>query len=449
MSNLFTTLTEFARQEHEKSGVPGFSLAVLHEGAVSSAGFGVTNRDHPLPVTPDTLFQVGSITKTLTATLIMRLVEQGKLGLDDPVRRRLPEFRVRDAQVSAQATIRHLLTHTGGWLGDVFQDTGSGADALSRYVALMSDQEQAHPLGGPLSYNNAGFAVAGAIIEAVTGKAYEQALREMLLAPLGMQACYFTAAEAITYRFAVGHNREGQVARPWQLGRAIAPMGGLIVSASDLLRYAAFHLGDGTAPGGERLLQPESLAAMRQPQITFWEKRHVGLSWFLSDLYGPRTQDHGGGVVGQETLLTLLPEKGFAIAAFSNRVGGGKLNRRVTAESLKLYFGLESSDQPKPQGASVEALAPYAGRYETAAASVEAGLLGGRLIAQFRSKIGFPSQHEPPPPPPPPMALDLCAPDRLIALPGYGEGDTIEVIRRADGQIGWVRSGMRLYPKTD
>lgn len=119
--------------------------------------------------------------------------------------------------------------------------------------------------------------------------------------------------------------------------------------------------------------------------------------------------DHGGGVVGQETLLTLLPEKGFAIAAFSNRAGGSRLNRRVTAEAFKLYFGLESSDQPRPQGTSAEALAPYVGRYETAAASIEAGLLNGRLIAQYRNKIGFPSQHEPPPPPPPPMALDRSA----------------------------------------
>lgn len=95
------------------------------------------------------------------------------------------------------------------------------------------------------------------IIEAVTGKPYENVLREMLLAPLSMNACFFTAAEAITYRFAVGHDREGKVARPWQLGRAIAPMGGLIVSAPDLLRYAAFHLGDGMTAAGERLLQPE------------------------------------------------------------------------------------------------------------------------------------------------------------------------------------------------
>ncbi len=447
MTAPFEQLVEFARAEHARSGVPGFALGVLHEGVTCAEGFGVTNRDHPLPVTGETLFQIGSITKTFTATLIMRLSEQGKVRLDDPVRAYLPEFRVRDPQASAEATIRHLLTHTGGWLGDVFRDTGSGADALSRYVAGMAELEQVHPLGGPLSYNNAGFAVAGAIIEAVTGQAYEEALREMVLAPLGLQAAFFTAAEAITHRFAVGHSRDGGVARPWQLARAIAPMGGLIVSAPELLRYAAFHLGDGTTAAGERLLQPESLAAMRQPQVTFWDRSHVGLAWFLSDLYGPRTQSHGGGVVGQETLLTLLPEQGFAIAALSNRAWGGNLNRRVTAEALRLYFGLESADQPKPQGADAAALAPYSGRYETAAASAELALLNGRLIMQTRSKVGFPSQHEPPPPPPPPMALDLCAPDRLIALAGHNEGDTLECVRRADGQIGWFRYGMRLYPR--
>src|SRR5207244_1574033 len=107
----------------------------------------VTNLEHPLPVDADTLFQIASITKTMTATVIMRLVERGVLDLDAPVRRYLPEFKLRDDDVAKRATLRHLVTHTGGWLGDCFADFGKGDDALALYVAAMAELEQLTPLG--------------------------------------------------------------------------------------------------------------------------------------------------------------------------------------------------------------------------------------------------------------------------------------------------------------
>src|SRR5215207_7863719 len=138
----WSELVEFAGQRQAESRVPGVAVGVLDQGVVSAQGFGVTNVDHPLPVTSTTLFQIGSITKTFTGTLIMRLAEQGKLELDAPVRRYLPDFRVVDATASAEATVRHLMTHTSGWEGDLFLDTGNGDDAVAKYVATMAEQEQ-------------------------------------------------------------------------------------------------------------------------------------------------------------------------------------------------------------------------------------------------------------------------------------------------------------------
>ena len=138
-------LCEFTEQSRQKHKVPGVVVGILHNGKVKTAGFGVTNVDHPLEVTGDTLFQIGSITKTFTGTLAMKLVEAGQLDLDATVRTYLPDFKVMDDEASQKATIRHLMTHTSGWVGDFFADTGSGEDASAKYVAKMTDLEQLAP----------------------------------------------------------------------------------------------------------------------------------------------------------------------------------------------------------------------------------------------------------------------------------------------------------------
>ena len=138
-----TTLDAIWR-EH---AVPGVAIGLIADGEEWFASFGVTSVEHPLPVDADTLFQIGSITKTVTATALMRLVEQSRLDLDVPVRRYLPELRLRDEDVARRVTLRHLLTHHGGWFGDFFDDTGSDDDALARYVERLDTLEQLTPLG--------------------------------------------------------------------------------------------------------------------------------------------------------------------------------------------------------------------------------------------------------------------------------------------------------------
>src|SRR6266567_5472359 len=260
------TLTEVVERTMREHPVPGVAVGLIADGEETVHGFGVTNVDHPLPVDGDTLFQIGSITKTVTATALMRLVEGGTVSLDVPVRTYLPELRLRDEGVAAAVTLRHLLTHMGGWFGDHFADTGVGDDALARYVAQLADLQQLTPLGSVWSYSNSGFALAGRVLEVVTGKTAEDALTELVLAPLGMTRSFFFARDAITYRVAAGHFvfPEGpKVARPWYVPRNVDPIGGIISSARDMLRYARFHLGDGTALDGERLLSAESVRLMR------------------------------------------------------------------------------------------------------------------------------------------------------------------------------------------
>src|SRR5215208_6659297 len=214
----FDAIGRYIVKEMKRLHVPGVSIGIYQDGKEETAGFGITSVEHPLPVTADTLFQTGSISKTFTGTVMMRLVEQGKVDLDMPVRKYIKDFRVKDKEVSRKVTIRHLLTHMGGWVGDYFNDFGTGDDALDKMVKDIARMPQIQPLGTIWSYNNTGFNVASRVIEIVTKKPYEQAMQEMLLDPLGLDMTFYYPSDILfTHRFVVGHQMvEGkvQVARP-------------------------------------------------------------------------------------------------------------------------------------------------------------------------------------------------------------------------------------------
>lgn len=223
MTQTNQALDRFVRSEMKRTGVPGVAVGVLYGKRRYMSGYGVTNVDHPLEVDAKTLFQIGSTTKTFTATAVVRLVEMGKLDLDVPIRRYLKDLKLKDRDVQAKVTLKHLLTHTGGWLGDYFYDGGRGDDALANVVATMSKVKQLTPLGEVWSYNNSGFTIAGHVIERVTGQPFQTAIRELIFEPLGLDRSFFFADEAMPYRTVVGHITTGKksvVAHPWAVRRS-------------------------------------------------------------------------------------------------------------------------------------------------------------------------------------------------------------------------------------
>ena len=155
----------------------------------------------------------------------------GKVDLDAPVRTYLPEFTLKDEETARAVKVLQLFNHTAGWSGDVMDDTGAGDDALTRYVERLATVEQVTPLGSAVSYNNAALSVAGLIIERVTGKTFEQAIRELLFEPIGLDHSWFFPNEIMTRRFVVGHNQRPDgtisVARPWAMPRGGNPAGGI------------------------------------------------------------------------------------------------------------------------------------------------------------------------------------------------------------------------------
>src|ERR1044071_6455423 len=251
----FDAVAALAEAKMAEYHVPGVAVGVLENGAVTIRGHGVTSVDDPQPVTAHTVFPIASISKTFAATAMMRLVEQGKVDLKAPVRLYLPDFRVQDECVSKTVTIWNLLTHTSGWEGQV-AGPERGEDTLRNFVATtMVDLMQEAPPGAAWSYNNAGFSVAGRVIESVTGQSINAAIRDLVFKPIGLEHAGTTAGEFITHRFALGHGVRGDgpatVQRPFAPSSSVTA-GGVGLCMADLLTYARVHLGDGTANTGER-----------------------------------------------------------------------------------------------------------------------------------------------------------------------------------------------------
>ncbi len=449
-------LQEIVSEHAERLGVPGVAAGVFIDGREEYAFHGVTSVENPLPVDENTLFQFGSTGKTFTATAIMRLVEAGQIDLAAPVRQYLPELVLADEATAAAVTVLQLLNHTAGWAGDALGNVhDQGDDALERYVGTMANLAQERPLGTGVSYNNASLSLAGRVIERVTGKRFEDAISELLLRPLGMDNSWFFTTDVMTRRFAVGHTQDADgaftVTRPWALPRSGAPAGGITANAADQVAWIRFHLGDGTAADGTRLLSQESLDLMKQPTADMKGSAlgdYVGISWLLQDVDGVRLVGHGGSTIGQESAFQMVPERSFGIAVLTNADrAGGELNHAVTRAALEHYAGVVETD-PEPTSRSNDALAEFAGEYETIAMTLRLTPTDGGLVAETAAKPSFLAElgvsAEDFVQPPMPLGMVGDEGDSFVIADGPGKGMKGYFARDDEGRISGVHLGGRL-----
>ncbi|MCX4850715.1 serine hydrolase [Streptomyces sp. NBC_00893] len=373
--------------EHQ---VPGAAIAVLADGEVIDHAAGVLNKATGVQSTVDSLFQIGSITKVWTTTLIMQLVDEGRLDLDRPVRDYLPEFALGDDKVAAAITVRQLTCHTAGFEGDIFTDTGPGDDAVEKLIATLSDAPQLFPPGERFSYNNAGYCVLGRIIEVLRGKCWDDCVRDHLFVPLGLTHAASGPYDAIRYRVAIGHvapkpGEEPVPASTWALTRSNAPAGStLTMRPRDLLTFVRMHLNDGKADDGTQLLSPESLAAMREPQVEVPAlgimAAHWGLGWMLFGWEGDEVIGHDGGTIGQSAFLRVVPERNVAVALLTN--GGQPLHvyQQVLGKLLDELAGVKLPALPEPNPAAAPAdLSRYVGEYSSMVADTVVTAEDGKL----------------------------------------------------------------------
>ena len=347
----YETLAAAVQGEASRWNVPGVAAAVLHHAGIEATSAGLTSLTVKRPVTDDTIFQIGSISKVFTATLVMQLVDEGLLDLDEPVLSYIPDLPLADIAAREAITLRHLLSHGAGFEGDRFIDYGRGDDALSRAVAAFDTLRQWTTPGELFSYNNAGFYLVGRIVEIVTGTTFETAITDRLLTPLGLRTAVFFAEDAIELDHAVGHrikHREAghTIAEGYSLPRHVNAAGGIITSTRELLRFASLHIGDGEIDG-TRLLAAQSARAMREPHLDAGPSRgSYGIGWAIRDAGGFRIVSHGGATRGFRAQLTVVPERSFAIAILTNGEPGSRAIQEIEAWALQEYLG---SSAPEPE----------------------------------------------------------------------------------------------------
>jgi CubicO group peptidase (beta-lactamase class C family) len=344
-----------------KHGVPGASLAFFHEGTMHEFATGVLNRDTQAPVRTDSLFQIGSVTKVWTATQIMLLVEAGRLTLDTPVVEVLPEFRVSDAELTKSVTVRHLLTHTSGIDGDLFLDTGRGDDNLEKYTEACRDLTAIHPLGATQSYCNSGFSVLGRIVEQLTGKVWDTALREQIIEPLGLTHTVTLPEEALRYSAAMGHEEDGSTSPVWGLMRSAGPAGLICAQASDVVRFGQAHLGDGLLGRPETMWDAQVTVPCPLPFASEW-----GLGWMLDTLAGHKVVSHAGNTIGQSAMLWVVPELDFVACVLMNGGDASGMTHEMARELFGALLGIEVPADPRPPATPVAIdTARYTGVYES------------------------------------------------------------------------------------
>jgi len=326
-------LVEAAREEWR---APGMSVAVVVDGRIAWAhGFGLADVENEVEAGPDTVYRIASISKPLSATAILQLMEKGKLSLDDPVTKHVPSFPDRGLGI----TLRHLLTHTSGIrhynAGEM--DLKDHFDSVEAALEIFKDDPLLFTPGTKYSYSSYAYNLLAAVVESASGLTFEAYMREKVWTPAGMTATRLEHQGEIVPR------RSRQYVLAGGGGRvANAPFadlsvkwagGGMISTVEDLARFA-IAIDEGA------LLKPETLETMYEPMtLTDGTRTDYGLGWDSQiDEKGRRWIAHGGGATGGSTYILRLPEKRFAVTIAANVQNAGD-RRALGMKIAELVLG--------------------------------------------------------------------------------------------------------------
>ncbi len=308
------------------AGAPGMAYALVKNDAMHTDAHGQLLIHTAKPVTPDTPFRIGSISKSFTAMAVMQLVEAGKVKLDDPISNYLPRF---SNGPSAVITIRQLLSHTSGFstLQGNAPDThaSDNADDLPPLVDQLAQSTPDYPPGSQWDYSNANYMILGALVETISGLDFANYIETKILTPIGMTHSFVAYGDDHT-TIAVGHQPWFGAKRPLQdhhTSRARAPAGGLFASASDLGLYMQLMMN-----AQDDVITAASKAMMMRPASD--ASPFYGLGWFIDT--DDQTIYHSGVVPGTETLAVLIPSRREGVVVLVN--GGSGMGFGETSQLL-------------------------------------------------------------------------------------------------------------------
>jgi len=389
-------IQELFAKAAQVSAVVGAQLSIIKDGRQLDFVHGLANAELGLPMMQDTVIQIGSATKVFNAVMIMSLVEESKLALDTPVRKYIPQFQLADAKAAGSITLRQLLSMSAGIDNGDYAEYGSGEDAVARRVTALKTLPQHFPPGTHFGYSNAGTDITGYAAERVTGKVWDQLLKERVIEPLGLRNVVSLDRDRMYQRVSVGHvvnAKTGSVSvvRPWGLSRGLAPAGGtLTASAHDLARLGKLFLDNGIADSGRRVLSEDSIKAMMTPvvevpvhyQATSWCVGPCKMDWNGAQIWG-----HRGGNISGASFLYILPESNVAMAWIVNTPSVlGRFEKVVVQEIMEVVCGV-SKPEIKPPTVAVD-IDPerYCGVYTSLGGQLQVEAMTGCLRLKRTTK---------------------------------------------------------------
>ena len=444
---------ELAIEIFNEHTLAGLAVGIVQAGElVHFTGVGLADAASGRPVDADTVFRIGSISKTFTGIAVLQLAEEGVLALDDPVNEHLRAFRIEHHDpATPPVTIRHLLTHTAGlgelrrW-SDLARPTIGLASKLDRPLPSLTDfyapvlSAELEP-GAKWAYANHGFAALGQLVEDVAGEPFAERLRKRIFERLGMEHTDFLRTDRVRNGLAIGYAlRRGRLKPVKDTEIVVAPAGSIFSTTADMARYAA-----ALASGGAPLLRPETFAQMLMPQGNGDPRQPaMGLSFFLDHLGEHRVAGHDGGWPGFISSLLVAPDAGIGVVAFANTTAAlapHSLTERALGRLLGVPGAAETEQRAVPASphlwpelAGVYKPSPGLGTnfrwWQLLGGEVEVGVRGGHLTARAPSPLKVLRKG---------VRLDAVDPDDPLAFE-VREGEVVVPVRFARGENGQITS---------
>ncbi len=379
----FAAVDSVLQQEIKAAGIPGATIAIVSGGRVVHVkGVGLANIETGEPMTPERLFRLGSTTKMFTAIALTLLAHDGRVDLRAPVGTYIKGLHPSIARVTAH----QLLSHTSGILDEAPMYGSHDDEALLKNARAWSDDRFFTEPGKIYSYSNPAYWLAGGVVESVAGKAFADAVRDLIFTPLGMSTTTFRPTVAMTYPLAQGHDvtdGKATVIRPFADNTASWPAGSIFSNVLDLSRFVMAFVGGGTLEG-KAVLPAKVIATVSTPATTIpGSDSAYGYGLNIDSFRGVRLIQHGGSRSGYGSTIRMAPARRFGVIILGNRSGASF--PRTAEKALEVGLGLSSSTTTAPTAAAPVPLtdaqmSAYAGSYSQGQRTMEIVKKDGKLF---------------------------------------------------------------------
>jgi len=396
-SGAVSVLDSSIRRNLEKQRIPGAAVALVHEGRVIfSQCYGYADTQEKVPITEDTYFMIGSLTKSFTALAVLKLIEQGRIDPNADIKNYIPDFSIKNLYGGETLiTANHLLTHTSGLMIDYYAHLNEKKYSNANLLSQLKNEYLCFKPGSASKYSNIGYRLLGMMIENVTGERFEDYLGRKVFKPIGLNKSTFAYTDDMAPYMSKGHNGDKELSR---IDNEDKPASGLFSTLKDLTVFLKFLSSNATQSTGgiDNNKTVDSIIKNVNPAIdTFYDNKNVYSSgWYLNSYQfkGIHTVLSGSGNInGFSTAMTYIPEEKLGIVILTNSSLGWKANMEIIAKGLRaiidVFRGPGTSEPDRENQKHVESTEKYeslCGRYVGFGPIVDIFQKKDRLYAKFK-----------------------------------------------------------------